>query len=251
MRIIIRDDDCNCFTKFNQIENAYRSLWLKGIPVCLSVVPSILSHPSIGHSGRPMNKHITNRQYSKCKNFPITDNRDLCRKINHYINSGLIEIAVHGFSHDVDEFNTTYSNASTLINMGRNILLEAFPSAKISTFVAPYDQLSKDAVQAILDAGFNICTSYKKLVTCGFFELKPSLSTIFDHEYNKFYKISNQFILTSDKFFYYENLGSDKSLENFNKITEDSIQSENRILVCTNHYWQFYEYTAYVLKKWH
>lgn len=248
MKFIFRDDDCNFFTQFSQLESIYQHLWSRGIPICLSVVPSILSHPNLDSYGRPCNKRITKAQYRMCKYYPITNNKDLCNEINKYVRAGLIEIALHGYSHDVDEFDTSYVKTAELLKKGIKILHDAFPSAEISTFVAPYDILSTDSVKAIIESGLSICTSGKKLLNHG---CDLHLNTIYGHKYNNLFRVSTRFILTSDSFLYYESLGVDKSLENFTTITLDSIESNNQILVCTNHYWQFFEYSSDFLEKWH
>ena len=158
--IIFRDDDISYFTKPRWLEAIYGRVWEAGSPVCLAVIPWVYGDTRVYWTdGNPHDQGIPPEHRGKTKNFPVSDNRDLCDFLNDKATSGLVEICLHGYAHTFYEF-ITHDRAviRQKLDVGMALLERAFPAASIRTFIPPYDRISPVALEELVARGFNIST---------------------------------------------------------------------------------------------
>jgi peptidoglycan/xylan/chitin deacetylase (PgdA/CDA1 family) len=135
--ILIRDDDTNFFTRPDMLETIHSKAWDKGFKISISVVPfqkgeeDVCVPPEIRHTGLL---------------YPIANNEGLVRFLREKIQSQLIEILQHGFSHSVlggfrGEFGINISEHNANLQSARKILMQAF-GVNPRFFAPPYDDIS-------------------------------------------------------------------------------------------------------------
>ncbi len=166
--IILRDDDTSTFTTPQRLQALYGRVWAAGLPVCLAVVPKVYGDTRVYWTdGNPQDPAIppAHRGTESC--YSILDNPQLCAFLNNLAAAGLVEICLHGFTHTFFEF-ITHDRAviRQKLDGGMAILERAFPAAKITTFIAPYDRLSPAALTELIKRGFHICTQSLNLGQC-------------------------------------------------------------------------------------
>lgn len=157
MRLIIRDDDLSYFAEPEVLDNIYKNIW-KTCPVSFATVPFIYS----GQNETPIKFRHTKKLY------PIGKNKELVEFLKKKIKEGKATIVQHGYSHknygklfecERKDFKKLYEE----IKKGKNHLESTF-GIKITCFVPPHDRMSKEAVRAVVKAGFKtICRGYSPL----------------------------------------------------------------------------------------
>lgn len=159
-QIIFRDDDTSYFTRPDQLEAIYGRIWEAGCPVCLAIVPAQYGDVRVyWRDGNPYDPAVPPQYRGTEAHFPITDNVELCEYVREKAEKGLIEICLHGYSHTFFEFTSQDRNLiNSKIDMGLEILSEAFPNNPVRTFVAPYDRMSPTALECIMEWGLGFCT---------------------------------------------------------------------------------------------
>ena len=178
MKFAIRDDDTNYWTKPEEIEKVYGSIWDK-IHVSLATVPFVSQkylivrdyrrgHPCVKREVLKFIRHIEKRKnFSDLNNkiFPFGENMVLVNFLKEQIKKGRISIMLHGYSHDF------YSNGyefevgdglSWKVNKGKKYLEELF-GVEIKTFVPPNNSLSSRGANAVIDNALNILIDYSHL----------------------------------------------------------------------------------------
>ncbi|MDX1994726.1 MAG: DUF2334 domain-containing protein [bacterium] len=161
MKIILRDDDTSTFTHPDMLEQVYAPLWMRGLPVCLGVIP--LHDASIripGASGTFIDLNIPPAFRGQEKHFPLTDNPTLCDFLYRLAKQGLVELCLHGYTHRWLECVVEAGKASDTfrhhLEAGLAMFAEVFPGIPIRTFLAPYEAISAHALAHVLDAGLTI-----------------------------------------------------------------------------------------------
>lgn len=156
MQMIIRDDDTSFFTTPARLEQLYTPLWELSLPVCLCVIPAHYGNTIIPTAEPFVDPNIAPQYRGQDKYFPITDNPEICAFLREKVEKGLVEICLHGYSHDWMEFKSDdRALLDKKLSEGRAILQQAVPKAALHTFVAPYGGVTDIAVQAIFDAGYH------------------------------------------------------------------------------------------------
>ena len=141
LSVIIRDDDVSALTRPATLETLYGSLWERGAPVCLAVVPVVSEHvPRVvgegGSDGRPW---------------------DFLRRI---AGAGRAEIALHGYRHAPGEWATSDRRTlERLLDDGLARLGDVLPGVPVRTFVPPHEHFSPVAREMLIERGFNVCTT--------------------------------------------------------------------------------------------
>lgn len=147
--VIIRDDDTNAFTPPEFLERLYRPFLDSGMPVNLAIIPDVDSGART-MGGAPegfLAGAAGEKQVSVAKNgktHSIASNPALVRYLKD--NSGY-SIVQHGCHHDPLEFNrAARGEIVSRLDRGTRLLLEA-GFDRPQTFVAPYDKLSRAALE--------------------------------------------------------------------------------------------------------
>lgn len=153
--VIVRDDDTNYYTQPEHLETLYRPFLAKGQPVNLAVIPEV-SNSSQNSEGKREGflRGIRENGWEK-----FSSNTGLVEFIR---SNPLLEVAQHGYDHSYFEFDSAdYANIKARIEKGQREL-QAAGIDKVSTFVAPYDKISKTAYSALAERF--------KIISTGWFE---------------------------------------------------------------------------------
>jgi hypothetical protein len=161
--VILRDDDTNALTPIECLERLYRPFLDRGLPVNLAVIPNA-STSAYYKPGQPelflLYQNEPTRHYA-----PIGSNPAL---VNYLKSNRGFQILQHGCHHD--RVNATYEfnhqdrgEISRRLDEGLKHLQDA-GFERPNAFVAPYDQLSKPALE-------EVARRFRVLST-GWFELK-------------------------------------------------------------------------------
>lgn len=157
-QVIIRDDDTNAFTPPECLEQLYRPLLDRGMPVNLAVIPAVRRDAKTPDGKREGFLFAANGSAQNTN--PITNNAALVEYLQREPNYRIVQ---HGCHHDVFEFSTDdQAEVARRISQGAAHLTDAgFPAAK--TFVAPHDKFSR--------AAFRTCADHFNIISTGWFEL--------------------------------------------------------------------------------
>jgi hypothetical protein len=244
MQAIIRDDDTSFFTRPEQLETIYGRLWERNIPVCIAVVPAQRADVRVQHRpGIPFDPSIPPQYRGLDREFPITENRELCAFLNQKAREGLIEIVLHGYSHEYMEFTSEdKTRIGNKLMEGRKLLDAAFPDARIKTFIAPYDRISKTALNAVVGFGYNLCTASSNLAEI------PELADMGPYQMREVGP--GELIYTCDEYLFTHRDPPQDCLAN----VRERLRTASTLIV-GNHYWCFYydwgEVNAAMLDSWY
>ncbi len=157
--VILRDDDTNALTPVDCLERLYRPFMDRQLPVNLAVIPEVcttVTTPEGRLEGYLLGKNGTRSEY-----VSMADHKTVTR---YLLSQPGYHVAQHGLHHHAFEFDKR--NRSCICNrleQGTQTLLRAgFPKPK--TFIAPYDRLSRQSLQAV--------ARRFPLLSTGWFELK-------------------------------------------------------------------------------
>jgi len=151
----IRDDDISYFTTPQQIDQIYKEAWRNGFKITLATIPK---HKATQDRSVP-------RQFrGGLQSHDLRDNMDLIKYLENALQSGLIDIVQHGFTHeDISGKPEFYINDSSELRMrleeGRRILEDSFKK-EVKVFSAPHGMISKEAWKILREEGFTICRTY-------------------------------------------------------------------------------------------
>ena len=228
-RVIIRDDDTSFFTTPQMLDAVYGRLWEAGIPVSLAVVPAVRGDTRILYrEDHPYDPGIPPRYRGDSMLHPITDNAELCAYLNEKITAGLVEICLHGYTHSYYEFESDDADLITQkLTDGRAILGQAFPTAQINTFIAPYDKISPIALNLLFDAGYTVCTLPKTL--------EPFPEYAINGGYQQFTAPNGCPLYTAAEYLFNHR---DDPVTIY-EISQQRLQEEP-LWILVNHYWAFF-----------
>jgi len=142
--VVLRDDDTNALTPPEYLDRLYRPFLDQRLPVNLAVIPEVATNTTMA-DGSP-------EGYLVCKNgqtdlkIPIGTNPKL---VHYLLENPDYHVLQHGCYHDRFEFDC-HSSQQILgrLQHGTWRLMEAgFP--RPDTFVAPYDKISRESMQAV------------------------------------------------------------------------------------------------------
>lgn len=148
MKLIIRDDDCNYFTRPEDLESVYSQI--PDFPVTFAVVPTVTDL----NGGCPETKgNKTPRS--------VGDNKELVSYLRKKYNEGKCDIVMHGITHGYkyDENGTKVpemiwrnsdSLLDSLIRKGKSELESIF-EIPIGIFVAPSNRVEVNTIQSIVN----------------------------------------------------------------------------------------------------
>lgn len=227
-RVIIRDDDTSFFTAPNQLEKVYGKLWERGYPIALSVIPAHRGDVRVNHrTGKPYDPCIPPEYRGQMKEFLITENQALCDYLNQKVKEGLVEICLHGYDHTYLEFmSQDKSLIQEKLQQGYGILQQAFPEAKINTFIAPYDKISAPALDLVFESGFNLCIASSNFKGISHYEHIGA----YQH-----HTINQHRIFTCDEYLFTRWDSPETCLSN----ARQRLKTQD-LLIIANHYWTFY-----------
>lgn len=229
-KVIIRDDDTSFFTQPALLERIYGRLWQAGKPVCLAVIPAQNSNVRVLHrTDKRYDPSIPPRYRGIEAEHPITANAELCAFLNDLARAGLVELMLHGYAHSYREFRSDDREAlRRKLVEGKAMLRQAFPDAKIRTFIAPYDTLSQTALELVFEQGFNLCTHSDNLAPF------PTLAGMGGYRSKRL--PGGMALFTADEYLFTDKTPPDQCL-----VNALHRQENEALLIMANHYWTFYD----------
>lgn len=156
--VILRDDDTNALTPPECLERLYRPFLDRGLPVNLSVIPEVRTDVRLP-DGR-VEGFLMARTGGEPETLPIAQGEALLAYLE--ANEGY-HVLQHGCFHDYMEFERDdRREVARRVEHGARRLQEA-GLGRPRTFVAPYDQISRESM-AVVGRKFDV-------VSTGWFEL--------------------------------------------------------------------------------
>lgn len=152
VKLVLRDDDCNYFTKIKDIEDVYREI--PYFPISFAVVPSVMDVSTIGA--------CSDTKGNTVPRF-LGDNIELCDWLKLKYHKGECDILMHGITHSYVtkpkrlaemEWRTSECDLTESIGNAKKILEELF-QCSISVFVAPSNKISRGCLNAVTKNGLN------------------------------------------------------------------------------------------------
>ncbi|MFN7137787.1 MAG: DUF2334 domain-containing protein [Limisphaerales bacterium] len=146
--VILRDDDTNALTPIECLERLYRPFLDRGLPVNLATIPNV-NTKATKSDGNP-ELFLIGKNGPSSKYLPIGCNQ----KLVDYLKSNKdYKIVQHGCAHEFINGKTEFSivdrtEISRRLDEGMQFLQQA-GFGKPTTFVAPYDQLSKTSLEEV------------------------------------------------------------------------------------------------------
>lgn len=215
MKFAIRDDDVSFWTKPEELESVYKDIWAKGIPVSFAVIPFAVKSLNCGD---------WDNFYQEENQMGIGKNKDLVEFLKNKLRENKISIILHGYSHQykvgrnksdklvlatkenldrlrkdkngknlfwVGEYSwKNYEQLKKETKEGKEYLEDLFHT-KITVFVPPSNDISKDGVKAVAECKLNISgtmflNKYNRLIS--YYSLKNwCLKFLWRLLYNKVY----------------------------------------------------------------
>lgn len=154
VKIAIRDDDMNFFTKVEDLERIYREF--DNFPISYAVIPKVLDVSTKGTC--PDTKGNTNPR-------DIADNKELVAWVRQEVKNGTCDILLHGINHNYKlakneqklaemQWRDKEVNLADLLREEKERLSCLF-NYPISCFVAPSNKISKYCLAQVAKIGLN------------------------------------------------------------------------------------------------
>ena len=168
MKFAIRDDDTNYLTKPEDIERIYGDIW-DVVPISLAVVPFVYTKKDIAPY----------KYWSKSKEYPIGENKKLVAFLKGKIKDGKISLMLHGYNHKIYKGRSEFEAGDNLFERTKEgkEYLESIFDIKIRCFVPPYNRISYEGLNAIIENGLNLVTGYP-ISPIGYYIRDPSEADI-------------------------------------------------------------------------
>lgn len=245
--VLIRDDDLNFFSQYEEIEEVYGFMFEQGIPVNFSTIPSVnAAAKTLAPDGKTeiyepfLPESIAGTEH----NYHITDNRALVNALKDIPSN---EFLLHGYEHHGEnglrEFEThdKFMLKKKLEN-GIDILNCAFRK-RPDTFVAPQDKYSLQALSMI--------RHYFKIFSLGWIDrTRIPLSWLPRYAHKKWlgrnYIQDHDFLVTEHPGCHYSQyVNRDISDNHLNQAL-----SQNDFTVIVTHHWEFYRNGELDMTMW-
>ena len=148
MYFLLRDDDTCGITEIDDLEKCYNNIWDK-IPVNLSITPFRI--PGDFES-------VPSKFKSKKESFPLREKKDLVDFLKDKLKQGHINVALHGYNHTKINGIPEYCSENGLMEKTRHgkEYLETLFDCKINTFVPPFNAITLDGVNAVINNELNL-----------------------------------------------------------------------------------------------
>lgn len=152
VKLIIRDDDCNFFTRPEDLDYVYRSI--PDFPVTFAVVPEVTDV----RGGCPETEGNMTPRF-------VGDNRELAEYLREKLFSGKCDVVLHGICHGyrikssgekIPEMIWRNDDSALMETIGRwKTCFEELFDHPINCFVAPSNQIRKNGIRAVYSNGLN------------------------------------------------------------------------------------------------
>lgn len=152
VKLIIRDDDLNYFSRIDDLEKIYEKI--DGFPISFAVIPLVKDVSTEGKCSDTRG-NTTPRWFG--------DNIELANWLKKKLELGKADCLMHGITHEFStfgeekmaEFEWRKSSDLTNVIIEQKKRLENILNYKISVFVAPRNVISRNNLKCITNAGLN------------------------------------------------------------------------------------------------
>lgn len=152
VKLAIRDDDMNFFTRVEDIEKIYKDIDF--FPVSFAIIPQVMDVSTYGNC--PDTKGNTMPRW-------VGDNQELMSWMKKNLEAGKCDALLHGITHQykvvngVRQSEMLWRNEPELSNeiAHQKDILSAALNYPISVFVAPSNEISKFAINCVAANGLN------------------------------------------------------------------------------------------------
>lgn len=161
VKLIIRDDDCNFFTRPEDIEKVYSAI--SSVPVSFAVVPYVTDV----NGGCPETNGNTTP-------MPIGENQELVSFLKERVQNNKCDILIHGITHGyqndasvdkIPEMIWRENEANLVEKIGDcKTSFEKLFGVKMTCFVAPSNHIRKNGIKAVYQNRLN----YSGIIPIGF-----------------------------------------------------------------------------------
>lgn len=237
VKLVLRDDDCNFFTRVEDIESVYRDISF--FPVTFAVVPTVTDC----YGGCPETKNNTTPRF-------VGDNKELTDYLKQRVGKGSCDICMHGITHGykftskgmkIPEMQWRENEDTQLekeIGLHKNQLEQLFETS-INWFVAPSNRLMRNGIRAVYRNAMN----YSGIIPIDF-QRDYTLKSLYN--YNKRFIIRALYGLPYPGVLDY---GTHKELNACNTINYDYLirmfhycEKMNSPMAINVHYWHMRDY---------
>jgi len=144
----IRDDDINFFTKPKEIEGIYSGVW-DTCPISLSITPFQRGYPEW---------LFPDCSRDNDEEFPLDLNEELVTFLRDGCARGRLSVLMHGYNHDIASGQPEFWAGEGLDEKAKKgkAYLESVLGTRITCFVPPHNALSREGIEAVVDAGMDI-----------------------------------------------------------------------------------------------
>jgi hypothetical protein len=142
--VLVRDDDISYFTPPYKLDRIYGKLWKQGFKISLSIIPNVRAteNPLVPPSYR-----------GKLSLHKLHENHDLVDYLNDKLKTNQIDVAQHGYTHELvfgmPEFSISDRNQIEARLKSGRLLLEKCLQSDISVFVPPHNIISRQAKEVL------------------------------------------------------------------------------------------------------
>lgn len=154
VKLIIRDDDLNFFTKVDDIKNIYKDF--NNFPISYAVVPYVLDVSTKGTCSDTKGNTVPRN---------VADNLELVDWVRCELKKGTCDILLHGINHNYTftsggvklaemQWRDKEPNLDCLLRREKERLSELF-GYSINCFVAPSNKITKYCLDQVAKAGLN------------------------------------------------------------------------------------------------
>jgi hypothetical protein len=233
MKVIVRDDDVSYFTPPEFLEQLYASLWAKGLPVCLSVIPNHYDSVFVAYRSTipEPDENTPPSSFGKGMTHSVWKNSRLASFLSGLAKSGAVELCVHGLEHRYREFDVDADRAREYLVSSVGILAATFPLVKPTTFVPPYEALSRSALKSLADHRFDVATCLDTARSLNLVGARNSHQDgVFEGERDS--------VVFGCASYLFDPLCTDDAVK---QALQETLRRKPDLLIVANHYWGFFD----------
>lgn len=152
VELIIRDDDLNFFTKYEDVEKVYKEI--EGFPVSFAAIPEVTDISRVGKC--PETKGNKEPQW-------IGNNSELVMWMKEKLSKGKIDVLMHGLTHGYkpeigkQDAEMQWRDEKELLQeiKEQKARMQDVLNYPITVFVAPSNKISKYGIKCVEESGLN------------------------------------------------------------------------------------------------
>lgn len=245
--VLIRDDDLNFFTPFQQLETVYGFMFDQGIPVNFSAIPNVNGAATTTDqiTGAEIHEPFLPQEIAGTHgNFALDESTSLLNQLNSIHTN---EFLHHGYEHSGQSGRCEFESRdlallSYKLEHGREILSRCFGKTP-DTFVAPQDKYSSEAFKLIQSRfnTFSLGWIDRSRLPCS---MLPKY--IFKKLLSRNWMRSGSMMITEHPGCHYSQYVD----RNVSDSKLDDALTNNEFTVIVTHHWEFFDKGKLIKSMW-